>query len=116
MQAVKWAEIPVEKLSETVERQVIWGENATLARFVLRKGTYVSKHKHESEQLTCLQEGVLRLTLDGTPVTLQAGDILRIPPWVEHDAEALEDCVVLDFFSPPRADWKEGNNQYLTGK
>lgn len=44
---------------------------------------------------------------------LKPGEVLRIPPHLPHSAEALEDCIVVDLFSPPREDWKRGDDAYL---
>jgi ribosomal protein L16 Arg81 hydroxylase len=38
-------------------------------------------------------------------VTIRAGEVLHIPSMVWHKAEALEDTLDVDVFSPPRADW-----------
>jgi len=116
MQPQRWNDIPREKLSDTVERQVVWGERSTLARFRLGQGTHISKHKHENEQCTCMLEGAMKMNLAGQEFTLRAGDVLVIPPWAEHEVWVLEDAVVLDFFSPPRQDWRQGQHQYLQGK
>jgi len=32
---------------------------------------------------------------------VEAGEILHLPSFVPHSAEALEDTLVLDIFSPP---------------
>jgi quercetin dioxygenase-like cupin family protein len=39
--------------------------------------------------------------------------VLRIPSGVPHSAEALEDSIAVDLFSPPREDWKRGDDSYL---
>ena len=116
MQALRWDDIPREKLSNTVERQVVWGERATLARFFLGKGTYVARHSHESEQFTSVLAGAVKLDVGGKEVVVRPGETLVIPAWVEHEAWALEDTEVLDFFAPPRDDWRAGQHQYLQGK
>jgi quercetin dioxygenase-like cupin family protein len=46
-------------------------------------------------------------------VIVKAGETLRIPPNVPHSAEALEDSVATDLFSPPRQDWINGDDAYL---
>jgi hypothetical protein len=38
-----------------------------------------------------------------------------LPASVLHDAEALEDSVVLDVFCPVREDWRRGDDAYLRG-
>jgi quercetin dioxygenase-like cupin family protein len=116
MEPSRWQDIPVEELAEGVRRQVLWGENATVASISLARGKHVSRHKHESEQFTSLVSGSMRMNLAGQELVLRAGDVLIIPPWVEHEVWALEDCVVVDYFAPPRHDWKEGNSRYLTGR
>jgi len=37
--------------------------------------------------------------------TAAAGDVVHVPPGVEHLAAAVTDAVVVDAFSPPRDDW-----------
>ena len=44
---------------------------------------------------------------------MNPGEVLRIPPNVPHSAEALEDCVGVDLFSPVREDWRSGDDAYL---
>lgn len=115
MEPVRWDDIPREKLSATLERQTVWGEKATLARFTLAQGTHIAKHKHENEQFTTLLSGAMKMNLAGRELTLRAGDVLVIPPWAEHEVWVLEDTVVLDFFVPLRQDWRQGQQQYLQG-
>ena len=39
--------------------------------------------------------------------------VLHIPSWVEHQAEALEDTFELDVFSPIRQDWLDHTDDYF---
>jgi quercetin dioxygenase-like cupin family protein len=106
--------IPVEHLNPLLERQFVHGEQAMLARLLLRKGCIVPEHNHHNEQITYVLEGALRFTLNGNEVvTVAAGEMLVIPPNVRHSAEALEDTIDLDVFAPPRADWIQGTDAYL---
>jgi quercetin dioxygenase-like cupin family protein len=50
---------------------------------------------------------------DGQVITVAAGEVLIIPSHMPHKAEALEDTVDLDIFTPPRADWIAGTDAYL---
>lgn len=112
----RWAEVPAEKLSDSITRQMVGGKQATLARFSLARGAHVGLHQHESEQYCCVQQGALKMKLAGNEMVLRPGDVLVIPSMAEHEAWAMEDCVVMDFFSPPRQDWLAGSNDYLKGK
>jgi quercetin dioxygenase-like cupin family protein len=38
-------------------------------------------------------------------VIVRAGEVIVIPPGVPHQVEALDDTLVVDTFSPGRADW-----------
>ncbi len=116
MTSVRWEDTPVETITDGVERQVLWGSQANLARLSLARGTHVSRHHHPAEQFTCIQHGALRMVLGGRDMTLRAGDLVVIPPEAEHEVWALEDSVVWDFFAPPRHDWKQGPSDYLAGR
>ena len=106
-------EMPVEHLNPLLERQFVTAGKAMLARILLRKGCIVPLHHHENEQITYVLEGALLFTLEGREITVRAGEVLVIPPNVPHSAEALEDTIDLDVFTPPRQDWISGTDAYL---
>jgi len=109
-----FAEIPVEKLNPLLDRQFVYGEQGMLARLVLRKGCVVPEHSHANEQITYVLEGALQFTLgDGRVIVVRSGEVLVIPPHLPHRADALEDTIDLDVFTPPRADWISGTDAYL---
>ncbi len=114
MELARWEQTPVEALSQTVWRQVIWGAKGNLTRFTLASGAHVLSHQHQAEQFTSVDQGVLRLRVGAETHILRAGDLLVIPANTEHEAWALEDTVVLDFFAPPRNDWRDGHDDYLS--
>jgi len=106
--------IPVDHPNPHIDRQFVYGEQAMLARLVLRKGAVVPRHSHENEQITYVLEGALRFTLDdGRVIVVGAGQVLVIPSNLPHQAEAVEDTLDLDVFTPPRADWIAGTDAYL---
>ena len=47
------------------------------------------------------------------PVDIRPGEVLYLPSNVPHKAEALEDAISLDIFSPPRQDWIDGTDDYI---
>lgn len=114
LQYTSFEKIPLEHLNPLIDRQFVYGERAMLARVLLRKGAVVPEHSHENEQITYILEGALRFTMgDGQIITVGAGQVLVIPSHMPHQAEALEDTVDLDIFTPPRADWIAGTDAYL---
>lgn len=114
----RWDEMEKETVSGTIKRRIVTGERAMLAHIYLDKGARVPMHHHENEQITYLLEGVLKFWIgeDREEVVLRAGEVLHIPSNVPHEAEALEDCLDVDVFSPPRQDWLDGTDHYLRGK
>ena len=73
-------------------------------------------HSHESEQMTYVLQGALRFLIDGEEITVREGEVLHIPSWVPHQAEALDDTFEMDIFSPIRQDWLDGTDNYFHDK
>jgi quercetin dioxygenase-like cupin family protein len=111
-----WDRMPKERMTAQIDRRFVHGERAMVAQVFLKKGAVVQTHRHESEQITYILEGALRLWVGANgeqDVTVRAGEILTIPSNVPHRAEALEDTLDVDVFSPPRQDWIEKTDDYL---
>jgi quercetin dioxygenase-like cupin family protein len=112
----RWKDMPKEALKPNLERRLISTERMMLAQVFLEKGCLVPKHEHENEQLTYILEGVLRFWLgedESEVVDVHAGDVLHLPSYLPHRAEALEDTLDVDIFCPPRQDWLDGSDVYL---
>ena len=113
-----WDQLPRETVSPLLDRRLIVGDRMMLAHVYLKKGCIVPKHNHENEQLTYILEGALRFSIgdDGEEIVdVRAGEVLCIPSHVWHQAEALEDTLDVDVFTPPRQDWLEKTDSYLRG-
>jgi len=113
MDHYNWSLIPEEKMNPLVTRQAIHTPHMTIARLRMAKGALVPVHRHVNEQMTLLQSGALRFVIAGEEVVVRGGEALRIPPDAPHSAEALEDSVATDVFTPSREDWIRGDDAYL---
>jgi quercetin dioxygenase-like cupin family protein len=113
MQVYDWNRIEKEQMSPLLVRQVIHGENITVARLNLRKGCSVPVHSHHNEQISMIEQGALKFVIGGVEQVVNAGEVMRIPPHVPHSAEALQDSIAVDLFSPIREDWIRGDDAYL---
>jgi quercetin dioxygenase-like cupin family protein len=113
VEAKAWAKLKNEQLSEVISRQMVSGEEATLARILIARGGIVPRHHHRSEQYTMILSGALKFIFDDGETTVHAGEMLLIPANVPHAAEALEDTVDIDFFAPRREEWICGDDAYL---
>ena len=112
----RWDAMPREQVTPSLARRLVTGEHLMLAQVYLEKGTVVPRHSHHNEQITWILEGALRFRLGPNgeeEVIVRAGEVLRIPGDLPHEAEALEDTLDVDVFSPPRADWLDGTDTYF---
>ena len=115
----RWEDMPKEKVTDEISRRLVTGERMMLAHVYLDRGSVVPRHAHENEQLTYILEGALRFWIgeegseDEEELVVRAGEVLHIPSHVAHKAEALEDTLDVDVFSPPRRDWLEGTDHYF---
>ena len=112
----RWNDMAVEQVNPGLSRRLVTGERMMLAHVYLKKGNVVPRHHHENEQLTYVVEGALHFWIgedESEEITIRAGEVLHLPSWVWHKAEALEDTLDVDVFSPPRADWLAKTDDYL---
>ena len=116
---MKWDDVERESVTHDIARQLFTGKRMMLAQVFLDKGAIVPKHSHDNEQLTWVVEGALKFWLgnEGEPGyeerIVSAGEVMYIPSNVPHKAEALEDTLDVDGFSPPRQDWLDGTDSYF---
>jgi len=109
----RWSDITPEPIGDAISRRYITGERVTLARFHLKAGGIVPSHAHENEQVSYVVSGALEFRAGGRRVVVRGGEVLRIPPHLEHEVTVLEDAEVLDIFSPIRQDWVDGTDSYF---
>ncbi len=110
---VEWSQVPVERITEMIDRAYVSGDRTTFCDFLLRKGAVVPTHQHESEQITWVRSGHLRLTVGEEVFDVREGSVLRIPSQLPHSAVAVEESKVIDLFSPRREDWIAKSDHYL---
>lgn len=112
----RWEDLPKEKVTDMLDRRLITGDRMMLAHVYLKKGCIVPKHQHENEQFTYILEGAMRFWIgedESEEVIVRVGEVLHIPSNVPHKAEALEDTLDVDIFSPPRQDWLDRTDDYF---
>ena len=105
-QHTDWSSIPVERIGEGIERQMIWGERLMVCRLHFAPRVVTAVHSHAHEQITLVERGRVQFFIGGQSRIASAGDVLHFPPHVEHGATMLDGEVVLvDIFSPVREDF-----------
>ena len=111
--------MPKEIVTDTISRRIITGDTILIAHVYLEKSAIVRQHSHHNEQVTYILEGALHFWIgdDGSEeIIVGAGEVLHIPSNVPHRAQAMEDTLDVDVFSPPRADWLNGTDSYFHKK
>jgi quercetin dioxygenase-like cupin family protein len=112
----RWDEIALDKVTEMISRKIVTGQREMVAQIYLKRGALVPMHKHESEQMTYILQGALKFLIDGEDIIVRVGEVLHIPSWIPHQAEALEDTFEIDIFAPIRQDWLDGTDAYFQEK
>ena len=107
----RWDEIALEKVTEMISRKIVSGEREMLAQIFMKRGALVPLHAHDSEQMTYILQGALRVVVDGEEIIVREGEVLHIPSRLPHQAEALEDTLELDVFSPVRGEWVDATDE-----
>lgn len=89
-----------------VERAILCrNDRMLLVRHRFAAGWIGTPHAHPHEQIVYVIEGRLLCRCADRSFEVSAGDSFVVPGGVEHAAQALEDSVVLDVFTPDREDY-----------
>ena len=88
--------------------RAVQGAQITMAIVELSPNSVVPEHHHPNEQLGIVLQGSMTFTIGGERRALVVGDTYNIPGHIPHDVVAGPDgAVVIDVFSPVRADWSK---------
>ena len=101
-----WHDVPSERIADGIDRQMVVGERLMLCRLTLQPHVDTPLHSHPHEQMTIVERGRVRFTIDGAARIAAAGDVLHVPPNVVHGATMLdEEVVLIDVFTPIREEF-----------
>jgi quercetin dioxygenase-like cupin family protein len=76
---------------------------------------YISSTEGYHEQTGYMIEGKLKLKIADQAFEINPGDSWSIPSNVAHSAEVLENTVVVEVFSPVRADYLPHDSDAVPG-
>ena len=101
-----WSSIPIERVADGIERQMIWGERLMVCRLKFAPNVVTAVHSHHHEQITIVERGRVDFFVEGQKQTVGPGAVLVFPPNIQHGATMLdEEVVLIDIFSPLREDF-----------
>ena len=99
-------DIPFEDLGGGVKRKILaYGDDMMQVEVHFEKGAVGAMHSHPHTQLTHVLCGKFEFTIDGETKIVSAGDTLFKLPNIVHGCVCLEAGVLLDTFTPMRADF-----------
>lgn len=102
----RWDDLLTDNPIPLISRKRVVGTHVMVSMVNLAKGCHVATHSHENEQFAYVVSGrtLFGLGAEGSPerreVVVSGGEVLVLPPNVPHSADALEDTLILDIFSP----------------
>lgn len=105
---VAWDNMPetaMPAVAGSILRRFVGGQQMTVARIAFSEGAAVAEHRHVNEQFSLVLEGEMEFVVEGEKTIVRAGEIIHLPASSFHGARAISASVILDVFSPPRADW-----------
>ena len=92
-------------LESVTLKNLTLGDKMHLTKIKLNKGAIIPEHKHQHEQTGYLLSGKLKFFSGDNEAIASPGDSWTFRGHTLHGAEALEDTVVLECFSPAREDY-----------
>ena len=98
--------VEIEQLEPGIRRQMLgFGPDLMVCRIWFDAGAVGQVHAHPHTQSSYVESGRFRVIIDGEARELFAGDGYYVAPNLQHGATCLEAGVLIDAFSPARADF-----------
>ena len=103
---------PWTPLAPGVERQILsYGPDLMLVRVRFEPGAVGALHNHPHRQATYVAEGSFEVTVGDSRQVLKKGDTFFAAADIPHGVKALETGLLIDCFTPARADFLEKKPQ-----
>ena len=104
------------QLAEGLSTRIFAGEQAMLSIVSIEPNASGNTHSPPEEQWGYLLKGGGVRTQGGLEVPVKAGDFWRTPGGVPHSFKGgPEGATVLDFFAPPRTEYKKAGQGFGAG-
>lgn len=98
--------IPWETVGPGLMRKVMtYDANLMMVLVNFESGAVGAMHTHPHTQMSYVQSGTFAITIGDDERVLTAGDAYYIPPHVRHGAVCREAGMLVDIFTPMRADF-----------
>jgi quercetin dioxygenase-like cupin family protein len=101
MSCYSWQNLPLNVISPFKSYRTFKGEKIKVLLLTLHPGHIGEKHRHQSEQISYILKGKMKVKLGEKEEIVHAGDLIHIPENLPHQTETLgEETIILEIFSP----------------
>jgi quercetin dioxygenase-like cupin family protein len=97
-------DLPLEQVTPGYSRRNLVGEKEMVSWAFMKAGTHAAAHQHPHEQVFWILAGAMDFRLGTEHRTVHKGDLVLVPPNMEHECVCLEDTEFVTMLAPPRAD------------
>lgn len=98
--------VVIEQLGAGITRQIFgFGDDLMTCRLTFAAGAVGAVHSHPHSQTSYCETGRFLYRVDDTELEIGPGDCVYIAPHRQHGIVCLEAGVIIDSFSPKRADF-----------
>lgn len=88
-----------------VKRNVVSSEGSLMVvKVEIAKGFEGDTDQHPEEQVSYIEKGKVEFEVGGEKAIISAGETQYIPSNEKHRVKVVEDCVIIDIFTPIRKD------------
>jgi quercetin dioxygenase-like cupin family protein len=89
-----------------IRRKIMsYNKDIMLVKVAFEAGGIGTLHHHPHLQMSYVASGAFEITISGEAKILRGGDVYFVPSDAIHGAVCLEEGVLIDIFSPMRADF-----------
>lgn len=100
------ADLEWEILDDYCKQKIMaYTEDLMIVKVHFKKGGIGAIHQHIHTQASYVESGVFEVIIGDEKKILQQGDVFLIPSSVDHGVVALEEGILVDSFTPMRADF-----------
>ncbi|MBC2716877.1 MAG: cupin domain-containing protein [Desulfobacteraceae bacterium] len=92
-------------LTGVKQKTLVYGEKTLMTEFLLEAGSQLPLHQHPHEQTGYLVKGRLHMVIGENEFIAEPGDSWCIGSNEYHGAEALDNSVAVEIFSPVREEY-----------
>lgn len=98
--------VVTEQLEDGITRQILgFGDDLMTCRLTFAAGAIGAVHSHPHSQTSYCEAGRFLYRVADTEKEIGPGDCVYIAPHLQHGLVCLEAGVIIDSFSPKRADF-----------